>query len=81
VRHIVVIDRIGLPVIPFDGDFAPRRSDDGTKIAGRRVPTDAVANFKKPGLFAGHFDTTVSRPLPRHSLHGGGKILRPGCVG
>ena len=43
-------DRACVPVIPFDGDSAPSRSDDGALIGGASFPANAVANFEKSGL-------------------------------
>lgn len=53
--HVVVRNRTLFSVIPFNGNFTPRRSGNRTKIGLARTPTNAVASFQKSGLFAGHF--------------------------
>jgi hypothetical protein len=57
-RHIVVTNRIRLPVIPSDGDFTPRRSDNRALIGGRRAPANALAYFEESGLGTGHLRFT-----------------------
>jgi hypothetical protein len=44
-RHVVVTNRIGLSVVPSDGDFTPRHSDNRAKIGGRCAPAYPVAYF------------------------------------
>jgi hypothetical protein len=43
-RHVVVRDWVCFAVIPRDGDFTPRRSNNRTKIGGRVAPANTVAN-------------------------------------
>jgi hypothetical protein len=57
--HIIVTNRIGLSVIPINGDFAPRRADNDPKIVGRCGPADLIAYFEKSGLLAVHLRFTL----------------------
>jgi hypothetical protein len=61
-RHIVVTDRISLAVVPFDSDFAPRRSDNRALIGGRCGPADLIACLEKSGLLAVHLRFTLRGP-------------------
>ena len=53
-RHIVVLDRRAVAVIPVDGNLAPRFFNDRADIIRCGAPTNPVANFKKSRLFARH---------------------------
>jgi hypothetical protein len=59
-RHIVVTNRIGFSVIPIDGNFTPRRSDNRALIGGGCGPADSITCFEKSGLFAGHLRFTYT---------------------
>jgi hypothetical protein len=53
-RHVVVLNRIGLTIIPSDSDSVPNRFDNRAKISGAMIPANAVAYFENSGLIAGH---------------------------
>jgi hypothetical protein len=53
-RHIVVLDRCCVTVIPVNSDRTPTRLDNGSKIGGASLPANAVASFEESGLVAGH---------------------------
>jgi hypothetical protein len=53
-RHIVVLNRSHVTVIPRYGDFAPSRSDYRAKIGRRGSPANAVEGLEESGLVAGH---------------------------
>jgi hypothetical protein len=53
-RHIVVLDSVGVAIVPSDGHTAPICSDNGALIGDTRFPANTVANFEKSGLIAGH---------------------------
>src|SRR3954462_3970887 len=54
-RHVVVLYRSRVTVIPRNRNAAPCCSDDGTDIGDAMLPANAVVDFKKSGLIAGHF--------------------------
>jgi hypothetical protein len=53
-NHIVVPDWSHLTVIPRNNDSIPSRTDNSTKIGGRFVPTNPVADDECSGLAADH---------------------------
>ena len=70
-----MLDRTGVSVIPINGDSAPGRSGNRTKIGCRGSPANAVAYFEQPGFVTGHFSvrlTPVGDPKrrPRCSVVG-----------
>jgi hypothetical protein len=54
-RHVVVLNRSRVTIIPRYGDITPCRSDDRAEIGGAILPANAVVDLKKSGLIAGHF--------------------------
>jgi hypothetical protein len=53
--HVVVSNGVAVPIIPRESDSTPSRSDNCGLIGHRGTLTNAVANFKKSGLIAGHW--------------------------
>src|SRR5216683_416483 len=65
---------------PLQQSFSPRRSKVSLPGIGiRRVPRENTKLL--PVYPIDHEVGFFIRPLPRHSSHFAGKILRPGCVG
>jgi hypothetical protein len=60
-RHVVVLNRIGLTIIPSNGDPAPCGPYHGAEIGGATFPANPVAYFEKSGLIAGHSGAKRSR--------------------
>jgi hypothetical protein len=55
-RHIVMAYRISFSIVPSNGDFTPRRSDNRTKVicCGAIAPANSVAGLEDSGLIASH---------------------------
>jgi hypothetical protein len=54
-RHLIMAHRITFSIVPSNGDFTPRRSDNRTKVSCLRSPANTVAGFEASGLIASHF--------------------------
>jgi hypothetical protein len=52
--HVVVVQKLGLAVVPLDLDPRPIGSDDGALIGRAVMPRNAVADFQSFGLFGCH---------------------------
>ena len=52
--HVVVMDRTGTTVVPFNHDTAPSVCGNGPKVRCSGSPANAVVNLEKSGLVAGH---------------------------
>jgi hypothetical protein len=69
-----VLDSVGVPVIPRDRNSAPSRSDNCALIGRRGTPANAVVNFEKSRLCAGHYSWALFMMLTQISvkrLHAG----------
>ena len=53
--HIVVKNFPLIAIVPFDSYSRPILFNDAAKVGCHCPPTNAVANFEKSGLLAGHF--------------------------
>jgi hypothetical protein len=53
--HVIMAYRITFSIVPSNGDFTPRRSDNRTKVSCRSCPANTVAGFEDSGLIASHF--------------------------
>ena len=62
-RHVVVLNRRVVAVIPVNRNLAPRCSNNRTKIVRRGAPAKAVADFQESGLVAGHRIRPFQRPV------------------
>ena len=56
-RHVVVLNRSRVAVIPRYCDTTPRRSDHRAEIGGAILPANAVVDLENSGLIAGHAGT------------------------
>jgi hypothetical protein len=54
-RHVIMAYRITFSIVPSNGDFTPRRSDNRTMVSCRWSPANTVAGSKASGLIASHF--------------------------
>jgi hypothetical protein len=54
IGHVVVLNWSRVTLIPINGNATPRGCDDRAKISDAALSANAVTDFKKSGLIAGH---------------------------